>query len=116
MSIAPHCSRRVAAADPVSGDAILLVATDSPQTAAIVEQSVNSGAGVVVLGRTARDVVDYLAAGRRGAIWAVIADPTDPEQIADIIDRAPSRVGTIRMVIDPTGLIPDIAALDQRVA
>lgn len=97
-------------------DAVLIASDGTARTAAIVEQSLNSGTGVVVLGRTAHDVVDYLDARLGGLVWPVIADPSDPEQVADVLGRAPQRVGRVRMVIDPAGLIADIVALDERVA
>ena len=96
--------------------AVLVVTDGTPRSHDVVMRSVGAGYNVVVVGRQAHDVVDYLNAGLRDQVWALIADPADPGQVDHIIERAIDIAGPLMMIIDPGGLLADVGAADRRVA
>lgn len=97
-------------------DAVLIVADGNRRSAAVVDQSLACGLGVAVVGLPMPEIAAFLDARHGGQVWPVRADPACPEQIAEVVGRAPRHVGRVRMVIDPSGLLTDIAALDRQVA
>ncbi|MFT4125998.1 MAG: hypothetical protein QM662_07170 [Gordonia sp. (in: high G+C Gram-positive bacteria)] len=97
-------------------DTVLVVADGGLRTHTIVDGMLRAERNVVVTGPYARDLVPYLDAGVRDHVWAVIADPADPTQISDVIERATDRFGPVIIVIDPGGRLVDVAAADRNVA
>ena len=96
--------------------AVLVVTDGTPRSRDVVMRSVGAGYNVVVVGRQAHDVVDYLNADLHEQVWAFIADPADPEQVSNIIEHAIDIAGPLMMIIDPAGLLADVDAADRRVA
>lgn len=108
---------RTATAAPGTLCSAVLVVTDGTiRSHDVVMRSVGAGYNVVVVGRQAHDVVDYMNAALHEQVWAFIADPADPEQVERIIEHAIDIVGPLMMIIDPSGLLADVDAADRRVA
>ena len=111
-------SRATATATPPTNlcSAVLVVTDGTLRSRDIVMRSVGSGYNVVVVGRQAHDVVDYMNAALHEQVWTFVADPADPEQVSHIIERAIDIAGPLMMIIDPGGLLADVEAADRRVA
>lgn len=112
-------SRATATTTPVTNlCSAVLVVTDAGtlRSRDIVMRSVGSGYNVVVVGRQAHDVADYMNAALHEQVWTFVADLADPEQVSHIIERAIDIAGPLMMIIDPGGLLADVEAADRRVA
>ncbi|MGW0035969.1 hypothetical protein [Gordonia sp. NPDC003376] len=105
MHIAPHAT-----------DTVLVVTDGTVRSTAIIDELLRNGRTVAVTGPAIRDLVAYVDAGVHDRVWAVVSDPSDPDQIATIIERATESMGPVIMVIDPGGLLHDIHDADRRVA
>ncbi|AZG43793.1 SDR family oxidoreductase [Gordonia insulae] len=97
-------------------DTVLVVMDGSSRARAIVHQIVRSGHNVALTGPSPRDLVPFVDAAVRHQVWAVVSDPSDPEQIAAVIERASDVVGSVIMIVDPGGLLSDVHSADRQVA
>lgn len=97
-------------------DTVLVVTDGSARARAVAQQVLRSGRNLVLTGPSNRDLVPYVDASVRDRVWTVVSDPSDPAQISDIIERATDTVGPVIMIVDPGGLLVDVAAADRRVA
>lgn len=97
-------------------DTVLVVTDGTRRSEMIVDQVLRSGRNAVVTGPRTRDLVSYVDAGVHARVWAVVADPADPDQIDSLIERATETMGPVIMVVDPAGQLRDVRAADRRVA
>ncbi|NDK91890.1 hypothetical protein GYA93_20295 [Gordonia desulfuricans] len=101
---------------PTPTDTVLVVTDGTVRSTAIIDQLLHNGRSVAVTGRCTRDLVAYVDARVHDHVWAVVSDPSDPDQIATVIERATESMGPVIMVIDPGGLLDDVHDADRRVA
>ncbi|GAA3690818.1 hypothetical protein [Gordonia hankookensis] len=99
-----------------STDTVLVVMDGSTRAHAIVHQVLRSGRNVVLTGPSSHDVVPFVDAAVRDRVWAVVSDPSDPDQVAAVIERATDIVGPVIMIVDPSGLLSDARSADRLVA
>lgn len=76
----------------------------------------DGGDRLVVVSTSSHDVVAFSGARWSTRVWPVIADPADDAQMDEILARTTRRFGRISMVIDPSGLVADIARADARLS
>ncbi|MFT3660220.1 MAG: hypothetical protein QM809_02140 [Gordonia sp. (in: high G+C Gram-positive bacteria)] len=76
---------------------VQLVILDSPAAHRYARALARNGVGFGVVGDRASDVVPFLT-GSGGGVVALVADPDDPGQLADAVDRVERRL-TARAVL-----------------
>lgn len=97
-----------------TGHAYLLVLDGTDHTHRLAQRLLDGGHRFGVVSASAHDVVEFAAAQWHGRVWPIVADPSDPAQMDDVLARVTGRLGPISMVIDPSGLVADIARADAR--
>ncbi|UVF78263.1 hypothetical protein NWF22_24150 [Gordonia mangrovi] len=100
----------------ITADSILVIMDGSTRAHTLVHDMLRTGRRVVLTAATSHDLVPFIDASVRAQVWAVVSDPSDPEQIDSIIERADDLVGPVVMIVDPGGLLADVAAADRQVA
>ncbi|MGV9826301.1 hypothetical protein [Gordonia sp. NPDC003429] len=97
-------------------DTILLVMDGSVRAHSVARQVLSAGKHLVVTGSCSRDLLPYVDAAVHDRTWVAIADPACPDQIDEVIDRATEMSGPVIMIVDPGGLLTDVATADRRAA
>ncbi|MFW0787163.1 hypothetical protein AAFP35_21915 [Gordonia sp. CPCC 206044] len=97
-------------------DTVLVVLDGSLRSHAIVDQVLQSGRNVAVTGRRQHDLVPFVNAEVHDRILAIVADPAESAQIDAVIERAGDVMGPVVMIVDPGGLLGDVASADRKVA
>jgi len=95
---------------------VLVVSDGTDRSHTLIDTLLADDRPIAVLGRRAHEVAPYLNAALRDRVWTVIADPADPDQVTEVIEKATDRLGPVCLIADPSGLIVDVDGADQKVA
>lgn len=84
-----------------SADVVLIVLDGTERTRTLVRGLVDNDVRTALTSDSVHELVPLLSGVRRGLIYGVVADPSDPQQIDRLLDRVRQTLGAVTVILDP---------------